>query len=30
MPDEDDLPVYMCRDPKLPFEEVWPRYKRFG
>jgi hypothetical protein len=30
MPDEDDLPVYVCRDPKLPFEEAWPRFKHFG
>lgn len=30
MPDEDDLPVYFCRDPKLPFEEASPRFKHFG
>jgi Dolichyl-phosphate-mannose-protein mannosyltransferase len=30
MPDEDDLPVYVCRDPKLPFEEAWPRFEHYG
>ena len=30
MPDESDLPVYVCRDPELPFEEAWPRFKHFG
>jgi len=29
MPDEDDLPVYVCGDPKLPFEEAWPRFKHY-
>ena len=29
MPDEDDLPVYVCGDPKLPFEEAWPRLKHY-
>jgi hypothetical protein len=29
MPDENDLPVYVLRDPKLPFEEAWPRFKHF-
>ncbi len=29
MPDEDDLPVYVCADPKLPFEEAWPRFKHY-
>ena len=27
MPDEDDLPVYVCRNPALPFEEAWLRFK---
>ncbi len=30
MPDEDGLPVYVCRDPKLPFEEAWPRFKHYN
>jgi hypothetical protein len=30
MPDEDDLPVYVCRNPKLPFEEAWPRFKHYN
>jgi hypothetical protein len=29
MPDENDLPVYVLRDPKLPFEEAWPRFKHY-
>ena len=29
MPDEDDLRVYVSRDPKLPFEEAWPRFKHY-
>jgi hypothetical protein len=29
MPDEDDLPVYVCRDPKMPFEEAWPRFEHY-
>src|SRR5918995_367621 len=29
MPDEDDLPVYVLGDPKLPFEEAWPRFKHY-
>lgn len=24
MPDGDDLPVYVCRDPKMPLQEAWP------
>ncbi len=30
MPDEDNLPVYVCRNPKLPFEEAWPRFKHYN
>jgi hypothetical protein len=30
MPDEDDLPVYVCRDPKLPLEEAWPRFTHYN
>jgi hypothetical protein len=29
MPDEDDLPVYVCREPKMPFEEAWPRFEHY-
>jgi hypothetical protein len=29
MPDEDDLPVYVCRDPRAPLEELWPRVKHY-
>jgi hypothetical protein len=29
MPDEDKLPVYVCRASKLPFEEAWPRFKHY-
>lgn len=29
MPDENNLPVYVCRNPKLPFEEAWPRFKHY-
>jgi len=25
-----DLPVYVCQNPKLPFEEAWPRFKHYG
>src|SRR5215217_6861348 len=29
MPDENDLPVYVSRNPKLPFEEAWPCFKHY-
>jgi hypothetical protein len=29
MPDEDGLPVYVSREPKMPFEEAWPRFKHY-
>ena len=29
MPDENNLPVYVSRDPKLPFDEAWPRFKHY-
>jgi hypothetical protein len=29
MPDEDNLPVYVCREPKMPFEEAWPRFEHY-
>jgi hypothetical protein len=25
-PDEDDLPVCICRDLRVPLEEAWPRF----
>ena len=28
MPDEDNLPVYVCRDSKIPFKEAWPRFEQ--
>jgi hypothetical protein len=30
MPKQDDLPVYVARDSKLPFEEAWPQFKQFN
>ena len=29
MPDEDNLPVYVCREPMMPFEEAWPRFEHY-
>jgi hypothetical protein len=29
MPDEDDLPVYVCRDPRAPLGELWPQVKHY-
>jgi len=29
MPDEDNLPVYVCRASKSPFEEEWPRFEHY-
>src|SRR5215217_3639609 len=29
MPDEDNLPVYVCRNPKVPLEEAWPRFEHY-
>ncbi len=29
MPDEDNLPVYVSRNAKLPFEEAWSRFKHY-
>jgi len=29
MPDEDNLPVYVCHDPKMPFREAWPLFKHY-
>ena len=27
MSTEDNLPVYICRRPKLSLQEAWPRFK---
>lgn len=29
MPDEDNMPVYACREPKIPFKEAWPRFEHY-
>jgi hypothetical protein len=29
MPDEDDLPVYVCRDPRASLQELWPQVKHY-
>ena len=30
MPYESNLPVYLCRTPKVPLREVWPTVKSYG
>ena len=30
MPDENNFPVYVGRDPKMPFEEAWPEFKHYN
>jgi hypothetical protein len=30
MPDENDLPVYVCRRPKRPLKEIWPEVKCYS
>lgn len=30
MPDENDLLVYVCRDPKMPLKEAWPEFKHYN
>jgi hypothetical protein len=30
MPVEDNLPVYVARDPKMPFEEAWRQFKHYN
>jgi hypothetical protein len=27
MPDENNLPIYVVRSPKVPLEEAWPKFK---
>jgi hypothetical protein len=29
LPLEDDLPVYLCTNPRLPLASAWPRLRRF-
>ena len=29
LPLENDLPVYVCTDPRMPLSEAWPRLRRF-
>ena len=29
MPDEDNLPVYVCRDPKTSLREAWSEFKHY-
>jgi len=28
-PSETNLPVYLCRRPKMTLQQVWPHIKRF-
>lgn len=30
VPNENHLPVYICRQPKMPLSKAWPRLKFFG
>ena len=30
VPDETNLPVYICRKPKMPLRLAWPRLKTYG
>ncbi len=30
MPDENNFPVYVSRDPKMPFQEAWPTFKHYN
>jgi hypothetical protein len=30
MPDETDLPVFICRKPRMSFEQAWPLLHSFG
>jgi hypothetical protein len=29
MPDENNLPVYVCRDPRASLQELWPQVKHY-
>lgn len=30
MPAETDLPIWICRRPRLSFKQLWPQVKDFG
>ena len=30
IPDESNLPVYICRNPRIPLSQAWPSLKFFG
>jgi Dolichyl-phosphate-mannose-protein mannosyltransferase len=30
VPDENNLPVYLCRNPRMPLSQAWPSLKFFG
>jgi hypothetical protein len=30
MPYESDLPIWICRRPKVTLEQIWPQVKHFG
>jgi hypothetical protein len=30
VPDESNLPVYLCRHPRVPLSKAWPSLKFFG
>ena len=30
LPEENNLPVYICRKPKLPLQQAWPKLKYYG
>jgi len=30
IPEENDLPVYICRQPKMTLRQAWPRLKFYG
>lgn len=30
MPDEDNLPIYVGRDPKVSLQEIWPQVKHYN
>ena len=30
IPEENNLPVYICRHPKMTLQKAWPRLKFYG
>jgi hypothetical protein len=30
VPDENNLPIYICRHPRVPLPDAWPSLKFFG